>query len=155
MEVTRWSENQPRFAGEGFSSDIIPGYFTPEERELMGRPDWTRDQHAPPGMIDAMFDRSAWYDRNMSQSDYDQIRAERRSGVFGTARAAGPYSGRAPDKSYFGSPKYMELEERQKEDPRAWGFHPRGKGLEWAGDPREFGFHPSGKGMEWRGNMPF
>ena len=94
MEVTRWSENQPRFAGEAL-------YFIPEERELMERPDLTRGPQAALGMRE----------RQMAA-----------------------------------------LEERQKEDPRAWGFHPRGKGMEWAGDPREFGFHPRGKGMEWAGD---
>jgi len=142
MEITRWSENQPRVAGEAF-------YFIPEERELMERPDLTRDQHASPGMIDAMYDRSAWDDRNMSQSDYDQIMAHRRSGLFGPANL----EARADGPSAWGFRNKGKGQEWAG-DPREFGFRNKGKGQEWAGDPREFGFQPDGKGMSWRGDMP-
>jgi len=124
MEVTRWSENQPRFAGESF-------YFIPEERELRERPNLTRGPQAALEMRE----------RQMAALEERRKGDPRAWGFHPSGKGLEWASGR--------------LLSPAAKDPREFGFHPGGKGMEWRGDPREFGFHPGGKGMEWRDNMPF
>ena len=95
VRAPRWSDTQPRFAGFD-SSYMPPGYMSPGDRnrmdELHGGNVMNYPRMSPGGYQDAV-DKSEWFDRNMSQSDYEQHMHEIHSARGPLPRGGGQYAG--------------------------------------------------------------
>tara|TARA_R100000008_G_C3534121_1_gene140973 strand:+ start:199 stop:576 length:378 start_codon:yes stop_codon:yes gene_type:complete len=115
-----------------------PGYLSPGDRNRMDElhggniMNYAGSSVIPrmsPGEYQDAVDKSEWYDRNMSQSDYDQHLEEIHTARGGFPRGGGQYAG--PN-----SPTMIRLEEerrKQKKDELDKMFEERGGNADWLG----------------------